>query len=535
MRTLIAVAILFFSVHFAVAADASARWIDLEWDDVQGATAYEVSLSEIIESEETPRGIFSTDSAHWSKEVNPGNYTVRIRALDKRKVPGAWGEPIPVTIKQEDPQPLVPLDNEEILKNETGKNSITFQWGKVYGAQEYTIRIFDHKGEEILSQKTNETEIILDLSDISDYYWVVTTGFGTQTNTPSPGELKRKFSIRGEKLKSPIIEIDLKHPKGIVLKWAEIYRASEYEVSLSRVNENKNELIKKTITQKPMYGIGTNLIPQGKWIFTVVARSKQYKNSEVSRIIFTTDGKKTEIVSNESIFKETNYRNINASLVAMKISYPTLNYTNKNYETDTTNQQTLRGIQFSVNHSIDIVESYNLNSQFTIGQFADSYVDVMNYSLSSGLRKIWGNNHLKLQTGLSVGLRSTPLLSSNRLLTTEVKTTSFMVIYPELNFQLNYKATDHFELELLAKADMSFTNLKSSESGDVDKSLNKTLGFRAIYNINHKFNFSVGINSLDISNRTLAKIGTGSYALNGDVNETKIKASFVDFGVEYFY
>jgi hypothetical protein len=100
---------------------------------------------------------------------------------------------------------------------------------------------------------------------------------------------------------------------------------------------------------------------------------------------------------------------------------------------------------------------------------------------------------------------------------------------------VNYKVTDHFELELLAKADMGFTNLKSAESGEIDKSLNKFLGLRVIYNINHKFNFSVGMNSLDISNRTLAKIGSGSYALAGDINETKIKASFVDFGVEYFY
>lgn len=535
MKLLIAFTLLLFKLNFAMAADASARWIDLEWDDVQGAAAYEVSLSEIIESEETPRGIFSTDTAHWSKEVNPGNYNVRIRALDKRKVPGAWGEPIPVTIKQEDPQQLVPLDNEEILKNETGKTSITFQWGKVYGAQEYMIRVFDQKGEEILSKKTTETEIILEFSDISDYYWIVTTGFGAPAKSIALSNLKRKFSIRGEKLKSPIIEVDLKHPKGIVLKWAEIYRANDYEVSLSRMSDNKNELTKKAVTQKPMYGIGSNLIPQGKWLFTVVARSKQYKNSDVSRIIFSTDGKKTEIVTNESVFKETNYRDINAPLVAMKISYPTLNYTNKNYEKDTSNDQTLRGIQFSINHSLPLADTYNLNSQLTLGQFADSYVDVTNYNLSSGVRKIWGSNHLKLQTGLSLGVRSNPLLSSNRLLTTAVTATDFMVLYPELNFQLNYKATDHFEIEILAKADMNFKNLKSSTSGEVDKSLNKTLGFRVIYNINSKFNFSVGFNSIDVSNRTLAKTGSGSYALSGDVNETKINANFVDFGVEYFY
>ena len=108
MKIFLTLIILIINFNLALAADASARWIDLEWDDVTDAAAYEVSLSEIIEGAETSRGIFSTDSARWSKEVNPGNYNVRIRALDKRKVPGAWGEPIPVTIKQEEPQLLVP-------------------------------------------------------------------------------------------------------------------------------------------------------------------------------------------------------------------------------------------------------------------------------------------------------------------------------------------------------------------------------------------------------------------------------------------
>ena len=330
MKTLVILTFFLFNLNFVIAADVAARWIDIEWSSVEGAAAYEISLSEVIDSIESPRGIFSTDTASWSKEVNPGNYKVRIRTLDKRKVPGAWGEPIPVIIKQEDPQQLVPLDNEKILKNETGKTSISFQWAKVYGIQEYTIRVYNDKGAELLFKQTNETEITLELDDINDYFWLVTTGGKNQIQSPKLNELKRRFSIRGEKLKSPVIEVDSNHPKGIYLKWPDVYRAIEYEISLSRLLKDKNELVKKFVTKKPLFGLGKTLIPQGKWVLAVVAKSNLYKNSDISRIIFNTEGKKTEVITNESTFKETNYRNNNSSLVSMKIGYPTLIYQNIN-------------------------------------------------------------------------------------------------------------------------------------------------------------------------------------------------------------
>ena len=535
MKILVTLIILFLNINFVIAADSSARWIDLEWDSVEGAAAYEISLSEIIDSVEAPRGVFSTDTASWSKEVNPGNYSVRIRTLDARKVPGAWGDPIPVVINQEDPQPLVPLDNEEILKNETGKTKITFQWAKVYGTQEYTIRVFDNKGSELISKKTNETEMTLELDDINDYFWLVTSGSGTQIQTPALSELKRKFSIRGEKLKAPLIEVNSNHPKGVYFKWSEVYRALEYEVSITRISESQNELIKKFITKKPLFGIGTNLIPQGKWVFAVVAKSNLYKNSEVSRIIFTTEGKKNIVMTNESVVKETNYRDSRASTISINFSNPTLNYSNINYETDTSNDQSLLGMQFSLNHSLNFADSLNLNSLLTIGQFSDSLIDVMNYNFSTGVRKAWEIKLLKIQTGLSLGLRSTPILIPNRLSQPNLTKNILMILYPEFNFQVNYNITENFEIEFLTKLDMNFKNLKSSDCGELEKSLNKLIGFRTSYNVNNKFNFSIGINLLDISNRTYAKTGSNSFAISGDINESIFNANYIDFGVKYFY
>ena len=90
-------------------------------------------------------------------------------------------------------------------------------------------------------------------------------------------------------------------------------------------------------------------------------------------------------------------------------------------------------------------------------------------------------------------------------------------------------------MEVREVTSISLMNLKSSISGEIEKSVNTFLGLRLLYNINNKFNFSLGLNSLDISNRTLAKTDNGSFALAGDINESKVQAIFFDFGVEYFY
>ena len=43
MKILVTLIILFLNINFVIAADSSARWIDLEWDSVEGAAAYEIS------------------------------------------------------------------------------------------------------------------------------------------------------------------------------------------------------------------------------------------------------------------------------------------------------------------------------------------------------------------------------------------------------------------------------------------------------------------------------------------------------------
>jgi hypothetical protein len=176
-----------------------------------------------------------------------------------------------------------------------------------------------------------------------------------------------------------------------------------------------------------------------------------------------------------------------------------------------------------------------LYSAFSFGQFADSYAEVANYSLSSGFRKTFGSSRLKFQTGLSLGLSSTPMLFSNRLYSTTVTKKDFVAIYPEVNFQLNYKLTDHFEVETQSRVNYTLKNLKSSTSGEINQTINLNYYLKLIYSINSIFNLSGIFNVLNINNQTKAKTGFDSFALPGDVNESKLTSRYISFGLEYFY
>lgn len=531
--------ILFHSqISFAAVNEKPSRWIDIEWEEVPGAKGYDIELFEVIDQKEFSRGVFHTNDPHWAKEANPGKYNIKMRALDNRKVPGPWGEAIPFVIKLETAQLLRPLENEEIQKEEISKTKIIFQWSKVFGADDYVVKIYNSKNSVIKTENTKNNEVSIDLDEIGDYFWNVaprTSNEEEMNGIPDDKLPKKKFSIRGEKLKSPVIEIDQRSPKGIIFKWQEVYRAEEYEVNISKVLEDKNEIVLQQNTKKNIYALARNKIPQDKWLLSVSSKSKNYKRSEEARVILKTEKNSTEIISNESIFKETNYRHPNKSYLGLQIGYPSIAYANKNYEKDTKNSQSLRGILIIGLSSLQINETYNIYSTFSLGQFADSYAEVSPFSLSSGFRKVWGSSHLKFQTGLSLGISSTPMLFSNRLSTTSVTQKDFIAAYPEVNFQLNYKFTDHFEVEAQSRIDYSLLNLKSSVSGEINQTLNLNYYLKLIYNINSNFNFSGAFNIYNLNNQTKAKTGSDSFALPGDVNESKLTSRYINFGVEYFY
>ncbi|MDD4976538.1 MAG: hypothetical protein PHY93_19435, partial [Bacteriovorax sp.] len=318
--------ILFYTqISFATVNDQPTRWIDLEWDEVPGAKGYDIELSEVIDQKEFSRGLFHTDTPHWAKEANPGKYNVKIRALDNRKVPGPWGETIPVVIRLVSPQLIRPLDNEILTTSEMNDLSITFQWGHVPGAIFYQLIVFNSKNIAVLDEVTKDIEVKYKISNIDNYKWYVLPMFAPEEKK-APEEFlanlssnllankaeflkEKKFAIKGQMLKAPVIEVEVIKKRGFLFRWNEVFRADNYSFEVFKVDElDEGKSLRKILngtSSKRQIAIGKDKLPDGKYVIAIKAISHNYQDSENARVIIKSDKDHLEIISNESTNKES--------------------------------------------------------------------------------------------------------------------------------------------------------------------------------------------------------------------------------------
>ena len=516
------------------AQSVNSRWIDLEWDEVEGAKGYDINLSELIDDKEYPRGTFHSDIPHWSKEENPGKYLLRIRARDNRNAPGSWGEPITFNVKNYDPLPLSPNDTESITKDENKSNEIKFQWSEVKGVSKYYFQLKKISGKNISKNETSNTFIIVPVNEIGEYTWDIKNAPEDLFQNKENIKVYRRFSIKGERLKSPIVDINLNDPRGIIISWPEISRATSYSYSINTLDETAQNQTLQLETKKTTFGIPLSKIPQGKWFLSIKSLAKDYVDSNDSRVIFLTKDNKTEIISNESVFNESNFRNLNSSKLSFSIGYPSAKNINKNYELDTLNTENLRGIAINLNFSQEFWNKFNFYSSLEISQLANNFATLNTIELKAQTRYFYGNRFLNTQLGLGLGYKSLPNLHSNRLTSPKsVTSNSFSTLNAVASIQFNFKWNENFENEIYS--DLSHSIIKLGNSTIFSPSSDFSFNFKTIYNINSKFNINVNYYFKKMENRYKAITGGSSFAIDGDINTSQNKFSTIMFGSEFFY
>lgn len=519
-----------------MANDTSTRWIDIEWEAIENANGYEVHLVEKIEDKEYERGIYRTDLPNWSKSEKPGNYLIKIRALDHRGAPGAWSPPIPFNISPPPVQLLYPLEDDSLIKSEAEINEIKFQWLKISGVDEYDLYIKDKQNNIIAQKRVLDTKTNIQINKIGDYRWGVLPAQTNSSFDTNSIDLKneRNFSIKGEKLKAPILEIKIIENKGVYIKWKEIVRATHYRIAASNLDESVSTQFFKATTQKTVNGIPEGQIPEGKWLYSIRSTAANYSDSNESRAIFLTKNKKTTLISNESIFNEENYRNLESSRISFSIGYPTVEIENRSYELDTINKETLRGISIDSSIDLNFFEKYNSFSKIAIGQFANSFSSLTTIEASSQMRQIFGNREINYQFGVGVNYKNLPNLSSNRLISPKTVSRSAMSSFGgTASLQLNKKWNEQLENEIYAELSRSF--FKLSGISEIYGSNDTKLFFKTMYNINSQFNIHLTYHIKNLNNIYQAQTGNGSFALDGDKNHTYFKTNFLLFGTEYFF
>jgi hypothetical protein len=536
--------IIFLTINSLKADEIPTRWIDLEWDDIPEAKGYDIELFELLDGKEYSRGIFHSDKSHWSKETKAGKYSVKIRALDKRKVPGPWGEAMPISVKLIPPTLLKPSNDEIFSTSEMDDLVILFHWNISQGSKLYQIVVFNEKNEVIVNEVITNNDYQKRISQIDNYKWFVMPLYSDDEKLP-PAEIlsknnnsiiMKKFSVKGKQLIAPIINLEYSAKKGVIFRWEEIYRAEKYKYELYKEDENND--IKKIAngeTTKKILGVGKQILSNGKFVFAVRAQATKFQESELARVTFILDNEQIEIINNESINKEFMNRGIDAASVRANFGYPGIKYTSKNYENDTTSTETLRGLAVYAEWKKPIFKKayFNLLS-FKLSQVADTYSEGLFYHIADQIGKSFSFTHSRLF--LSAGLRFefTPLIYADRF-STKISNLSYQAVGPDINTAYNYRLGPNWSANLNAKIFLPLMSIKAPPGNKLKSSFSIDTELKIFYSLNPQIDFYAGFSRIDHKIRSDALINDISLAIPGDVNEISFSSTYSLFGLEFYY
>lgn len=284
MKLLLLIILLSFT---AFAQDT--RWIDIEWDEVPGAVNYEVELFEGDEASLSPRGKYKVESSNWSHAVPPGKYSLRVRSLDKRGVPGEWSGYIPVKVRMHNPKIFQPGPGSQVSTPE-----VDFEWSEVEGAAIYQLVVKNGNNKIVYNSTIKDVRASVFLEELGQYSWTayaLEEGEAQRSEEDFSSASFKSFNRVGGELPAP--ELDVSTGDKIVIKWNKIRYAQQYEIDyLPPVNADKNRRFKVSI---PSFAFSSKRLRDGVTTITIRSIAPGYPDSPKSIVQLSKSGSSVEL------------------------------------------------------------------------------------------------------------------------------------------------------------------------------------------------------------------------------------------------
>lgn len=253
----------------SLAQRAVLRKLDFSWDEVQGARGYDLELAPTKAGK--PKQ-FKTDKTSWSGELEPGSYKLRVRALDRRGVPGTWSDAFPVALPYPAPKALAPAPSAVIKAVDADKTRVSFRWQSLGEGVAYKIKVEDEKGQARLERDARDAQAEIELPVATRYTWSVRAYADGQAGD----ELKAPvaFLLEGPALASPTLARPFEATSR-TLAWVKPAHAESYVV---KVQVKKKAATRwATLSQESDFADDALALdpawPEGRYRITVAARA----------------------------------------------------------------------------------------------------------------------------------------------------------------------------------------------------------------------------------------------------------------------
>lgn len=222
--------VLLFTVLSTANAQTYRRLVNFEWEPIEEAKYYEI---EIRKKGQTKASAFTTTTAEWNGRLQVGRYEFRLRALDRRKVPGDWSGYSELDVGLEPAKILSPAADTSLKSSDPEKHEVEFSWSAVPASNGYIVEVFNDKNEKVHEEKTTKTSFKHELKAAHHYTWKV-KGISSEGLESEVANLA-KFTIVGGKLEKPKIERpDSEFVRDI--KWESVEKAESYDIIVAKYN-----------------------------------------------------------------------------------------------------------------------------------------------------------------------------------------------------------------------------------------------------------------------------------------------------------
>ncbi len=468
------------------------RWIDIEWEEVANASNYEVELFQEENGKQLPRGKYKVDQASWSNAVPPGKYSLRIRSLDKRGVPGEWSENIPVKVRMHNPKLFQPGSQAKLSSPQ-----IEFEWSEIAGATLYQLVVKNEKDEIIQNSVVKDVRSNVYLEELGNYTWTVYAldeGEAQRTQEDFVSSTFKSFIRVGGELDSPEIKVSIKDK--VYIRWDKVRRAKTYELDyLPPANADKSRRFKLTANE---FAFPLKRLSPGVTTITLRSAAAGFPDSKKSIVQLLKSGDSVEVQDVIQGSKEDNTRGSPSLLVwkdelLISMTLAKYSYSSTDVEKDTElDQKELTGLGLN----LEWINKPKLNAlqrrfelsylQLSSGREAGSKIRA-----SASLRKTKNIKKGTFAYGGGVTLLRLPAFMGDRF-EDDIFVEQSMSVGPHLSVSYLHPLSAYWSAEARAMYSYQLAYLSSERSGGNNYPW-MTLQSRLFYFITRKESIFLGL------------------------------------------
>lgn len=528
-------AALFFAASVSKAGTIT-RSISLSWEPIPDSSGYELELTRHLEKGQKSKPLIFKSKVHrWTGKIIPGRYTMRIRSIDDRGVPGDWNDPAEIVVPLPATTLLEPKEKASIQSDQVQNHEVSFQWAPVPGASRYRIEIFAEDGSPIHSAEVSHSPWKYTLPVAKSYKWTVTP----ISENAIPGDTvsaPANFTLIGKAPDTPIVEKPESRFSNKVT-WSKPDHADTFDYVLSRKDKDGRW---KVVERKT--GVKENFInfdpkaPGGNFRLHVRTRSKLRQSSKASTMEFYIhEGDRSPAAVETLMLKESIEKEKDNFLIATYF-LSNLNYQGHNKELGgNVNYNTIGGTgrlgygympkgQWGFIGSIDVsgVILNGTNNIFTSGEATAVY-------------RTYLDDLTQFRTIGGFGFNEIP--EARGLTSEHISVSNITQAGPIIGAQIWRPLSYRFGLQLNAKAQMALFKLSTPNNEDVVPTLSYQLGALASYRLSSDLMGFAGIAYRQDRATYKARPYSGGTELNfakpGDENEVTMTGTYLNLLLEW--